>query len=71
MQWCTAKGIKVGSGGNVVKLIVAISHGKGDIICHRYDRLDGAYSAQFLNSKFDNMFQVEVLILTVLRFSFA
>ena len=46
MQGCTAKGSKVGSRGKVVKLIVAISHGKGPMVkCHKYDKLDGAYFA--------------------------
>lgn len=56
MRGCTAKGSKVGSGGKVVKLIVAISYGKGAIICHKYDKLDGAYFAAFVNDNFDRMF---------------
>ena len=57
MRGCTAKGSKVGTGGKVLKLIVAISHGKGAIACHKYDKLDGPYFAQFVNNNFDRMFQ--------------
>lgn len=36
----TAKGTHVGSGGRVVKMIVAISYGKGVIYCEQYEKLD-------------------------------
>lgn len=36
---CTAKGKKEGSGGKFVKLMVAISYGKGVIDCEQYDKL--------------------------------
>ena len=38
----TAKGTHVGTGGRVVKMIVAISYGKGVIYCEQYEKLWGA-----------------------------
>ena len=58
MRGCTSKGGKVGSGGKVVKVIVAISYGKGAIVCHQYDKLDGPYFAKFVQDNFDNMFRL-------------
>ena len=57
MRCCTSKGGKVGSGGKVVKVIVAISYGKGAIVCHQYDKLDGAHFAKFVQDSFENMFR--------------
>ena len=48
----------MGSGGKVVKLIVIISYGKGAIMCHQYDKLDGAYFAKFVQDNFVNMFRL-------------
>lgn len=42
----TAKGTHVGSGGRVVKMIVAISYGKGVIYCEQYEKLDGDNRAE-------------------------
>ena len=53
----TAKGKHVGSGGRVVKMIVAISYGKGVIYCEQYEKLDGNYYADFIRRNFQNMFQ--------------
>ena len=36
-QGCLAKGRKVGTGGKVAKLMAAISHGKGVLVCDRYE----------------------------------
>ena len=36
-QGCLAKGSKSGAGGRVAKLMVAISYGKGVVVCERYD----------------------------------
>ena len=58
MRGCTSKGGKVRSGGKVVKVIVAISYGKGVIVCHQYDKLDGAHFAKFVQDNFDNMFRL-------------
>ena len=57
MRGCTAKGSKVGSGGKIVKLIVAISYREGAIVYHKYDKLDGAYFANFVNNNFNRMFR--------------
>ena len=35
-------------GGKVVKVVVAISYGKGAIVCHQYHKLDSAYFAEFV-----------------------
>ena len=43
IRGCTSKGGKVGSGGKDVKVIMAISYGKGSIVCYQYDELDGAH----------------------------
>ena len=48
----------MGSGGKVVKVNVAISYGKGAIVCHQYNKLDGAYFAKFVQDNFDNMFRL-------------
>ena len=53
----TAKGTHVGLGGRVVKMIVAISSGKGVIYCEQYEKLDGNYYADFICRNFQNMFQ--------------
>ena len=52
----TAKGCKEGSGGRVLRLMVAISYGKGVIECHQYDDLYSSYFAGFLNDNIDEMF---------------
>ena len=51
----TAKGKQVGSGRRVVKMIVAISYGKGVIYCEQYEKLDGNYYADFIRRNFQNM----------------
>ena len=43
--------------GRVVKMIVAISYGKGVIYCEQYEKLDGNYYADFIRRNFQNMFQ--------------
>ena len=53
----TGKGKHVGSGGRVVKMIVAISYGKGVIYCEQYEKLDGSYYANFIRRNFQNIFQ--------------
>ena len=54
---CTAKGSHVGSGGRVVKMLVAISFGKGVIFCEQYDKLDGDRYVQFIEKNFQYMFR--------------
>ena len=53
----TAKETHVGSGGRVVKMIVAICYGKDVIYCEQYEKLDGNYYADFIRRNFQNMFQ--------------
>ena len=53
----TAKGSHVGSGGRVVKMIVAISYGKGVIYCEQYDKLDGNFVEDFVRRNFPKMFR--------------
>lgn len=57
-QGCTAKGSKTGTGGRVVKLMVAISYDKGVLICKPYDKLNGSYFAKFIDDNFENMFSI-------------
>ena len=51
-QGCTARGSKEGSGGKVLKLLVAISHGKCVIDCYRYEKMDGPFFASYVYSRF-------------------
>ena len=52
---CTAKGKKEGTGGQYVKLIVAISYGKGIIKCESYDKMSGDFFAHFIRTHFQQM----------------
>lgn len=54
---CTSKGRKEGSGGRVLKLMVAISYGKGVIACEPYERMCGDYFADFIDRNFVRIFQ--------------
>ena len=56
-QSCLAKGSKVGTGGKVAKMMVAITHGGGVIICERYEKMDAEYFASFIDQHFDTMFE--------------
>ena len=56
LSGCTAKGSKVGTGGKVVKLMVAISYAEGVIACEPYEEMNGAYFAEFVRRKFQDMF---------------
>jgi transposase len=53
---CTSKGRKTGTGGRVLKLMVAISYNKGVIICKPYDKLNGPNFAKFIDENFKEMF---------------
>ena len=52
-----AKGSKVGTGGKVAKMMVAISHGGGVIICERYEKMDAKYFASFIDQHFNTIFE--------------
>ena len=54
---CTAKGKKEGSGGKLVKLMVAISYGKGVIDCEQYDKMTGFYFKDYITLKFPDLFE--------------
>ena len=46
------------SGGKVVKVIVPISYGKGAVVCHQCDKLDGAHFAKLVPDNSENMFKL-------------
>ena len=53
---CIAEGHKEGSGGKVLRLMVAISYNKGVICCEPYEKMNGCYFAVFLDNHFDRLF---------------
>ena len=53
---CVAKGRKEGTGVNVVRFMVAIAYTNGTIICEEYEKLNGAYFADFVKRNFVDMF---------------
>ena len=53
---CTAKGRKEGTGGKVLKLIVAITYGEGVILCESYDHLTETFSPIFFEKHFNTAF---------------
>ena len=55
-QGCLAKGRKVGTGGKVAKFMAAISHGKGVLVCDRYEKMDANYFSSFIDQNFNTMF---------------
>ena len=54
---CTAKGAHCGSGGRLVKFFVAISYGKGVILCEQYNSLNGRYFKTLIEREFQRMFR--------------
>ena len=56
-QGCLAKGSEVGTGGKVDKMMVAISHSGGVIVCERYKKMDAKYLASFIAQHFNTMFE--------------
>ena len=56
---CTAKGSQEGSGGRLVKMMVAISHEAGVVVCDQYDKLDGQYFRDLVLREFSAMFKKE------------
>ena len=55
---CTAKGKKEGSGGKLVKLIVAISYNKGVIDCEQYEKMSGEFFKSYITRKFPTLLQL-------------
>ena len=56
-QGCLAKGRKVGTGGKVARSTVAISHGKGVLVCDRCVKMDANYLSSFIDQNFNTMFK--------------
>lgn len=56
IQGCCAKGKKEGSGGKVLKMMVAISQEKGVVFCEQYEKLDGPKFADMVNEHFNAIF---------------
>jgi len=54
---CTSKGQKEGTGGKMLKFVVAITYGKGVIICEPYEKMTGAYFSNFIDRNVNTMFQ--------------
>lgn len=55
LSGCTSRGEACGTGGKYVKLIVAISYGKGVICAERYEKMDGKFFSEFLKANFNTM----------------
>lgn len=55
---CVAKGRKEGTGGKVLKLIVAISFDKGVICCEPYERMCGELFSSFIKNNFNRLFRI-------------
>lgn len=55
---CTTRGKKEGTGGNYARLIVAISHSKGVVLCEPYEKMTGAFFAQFIEEHFPTAFTI-------------
>ena len=54
---CTAKGSHEGSGGRLVKMMVAITHEAGVVLCDQYEKLDGQYFKNLVLKEFRGMFK--------------
>ena len=55
---CTSRGKKEGTGGVYAKFIVGISYGKGVVLCEPYEKMTGAFFAEFIKSHFGEAFRV-------------
>ncbi len=55
LQGCTAKGQACGTGGKYVKVMAAISYGKGVICFERYEKMNGQTFANFIKKNFNAM----------------
>ena len=53
---CTAKGSHEGTGGKLVKAMVAITYRQGVVLCDQYDKLDGQYFSELILREFNRMF---------------
>ena len=55
---CTAKGSHCGTGGRVTKFMVALSYGKGVVLCEQYETLNGQYIKSLIEQEFPPTFRV-------------
>ena len=55
---CITKGRKEGTGGNVLRLLVAISYDKGVICCEPHEHMTGGNFATFVDQHFHRLFQL-------------
>ena len=55
---CITKGRKGGTGGKVLRLLVAISYDKGVICCEPYEHMTGGNFAAFVDQHFHRLFQL-------------
>ena len=55
---CITKGRKEGTGGKVLRVLVAISYDKGVICCEPYEHMTGGNLAIFLDQHFHRSFQL-------------
>ena len=53
---CIAEGHIEGTGGKVLRLMLAISKNKGVICCEPYEKMNGRYFAAFRDKHFDRLF---------------
>ena len=52
----TAKGSKDLPGGRRLHVIVAIAHGKGDVLREAYDKMNAAFFVKFISNHFNACF---------------
>ena len=55
---CTAKGSHSGTGGRVAKFMIALSYGKGVVLCQQYETLNGEYFKSLIEREFPRMFRI-------------
>ena len=55
---CLSKGRKEGTGGKLLRLIVAISYDKGVICCEPYEHMTGRYFASFIDEHFERLLEL-------------
>ena len=53
---CIAKGRKEGTGGKVLRVMVALSYNEGVICCEPHEKMNGRYFAAFVDNHFNRLF---------------
>ena len=56
--WLHSKGSHCGTGGRVAKFMVALSYGKGEVLCNQYETLNRQYFKSLMEQEFPRMFRV-------------